>query len=256
MNNNNIDDFLNELYENWIDIVIDNVPLVQNFNRNNAQFSSQTRIYQTRYTPIQRPGINNNVLDIYNIYRNLENTENVSSNNELINGFVTLMNNRRNIRLFNTNVSQQESSNRNETQDEYQDISLEQNEQPRTPIPSNNSPIVENNPQPDLSNLITDLFGNTYFGNSLNYLTELLFEDVKVTLTEEDFNKLKVIKLNDHNINEYKDKECNICLDNYKNNDELKILPCNHLFHSNCIHNWLCNEKITCPICRKDIREN
>ena len=81
------------------------------------------------------------------------------------------------------------------------------------------------------------------------------FEDVKVTLTTEQFNnftKKKAIDVIENIINE---DPCNICMENYKNDEIVVLLKCNHYFHEDCIKNWLCNEKVTCPICRKDTRE-
>ena len=45
-------------------------------------------------------------------------------------------------------------------------------------------------------------------------------------------------------------KECVICLENFKLNEQICKLNCNHLFHIDCIEPWL-NEKKNCPICRK-----
>jgi hypothetical protein len=81
------------------------------------------------------------------------------------------------------------------------------------------------------------------------------FEDVKVTLTNEQFSKLKIQTIDDNMLKEYENKDCNICIESYKKDDKITILPCNHIFHDTCIENWLCNEKVTCPICRTDIRE-
>ena len=81
------------------------------------------------------------------------------------------------------------------------------------------------------------------------------FEDVKVTLTRDQFDKLFTEILDDNNIDNY-NSECNICIDEYKIGDKIVKLHCNHIFHIDCISNWLCNEKVSCPVCRKDTREN
>ena len=46
--------------------------------------------------------------------------------------------------------------------------------------------------------------------------------------------------------------ECSICLDNYKNNEYFRNLPCNHSFHKKCIDRWV-KKNNNCPICRKNI---
>ncbi|KAG0314048.1 hypothetical protein BGZ99_008394 [Dissophora globulifera] len=47
--------------------------------------------------------------------------------------------------------------------------------------------------------------------------------------------------------------ECVICLEDYKDEDELRVLPCRHEYHVVCIDNWLTNRKKFCPICKRDI---
>ena len=76
------------------------------------------------------------------------------------------------------------------------------------------------------------------------------FEDVKVVLSEREFNKLNVDIIQDEI-----DNECNICIENFKKDNQVIKLDCNHMFHKECIKKWLCEEKVNCPVCRKDVRE-
>lgn len=46
------------------------------------------------------------------------------------------------------------------------------------------------------------------------------------------------------------EKECLICLSNFKHDDEVLTLPCIHSFHKNCIYKWFEISNI-CPECRK-----
>jgi len=48
-------------------------------------------------------------------------------------------------------------------------------------------------------------------------------------------------------------QECAICLEDYVDEDELRILPCKHEFHIICIDSWLTTRKKFCPICKRDI---
>jgi hypothetical protein len=80
-------------------------------------------------------------------------------------------------------------------------------------------------------------------------------EDVKVTLTKDQFDKLFSEKVTQENNEKYR-SECNICMDEYNLEDVIVKLGCNHIFHKDCIYNWLCNERVTCPVCRKDTRES
>lgn len=45
---------------------------------------------------------------------------------------------------------------------------------------------------------------------------------------------------------------CMICLEKFKDGDELKTLPCLHMFHSGCIHLWL-KQNNSCPICKTPV---
>jgi len=45
---------------------------------------------------------------------------------------------------------------------------------------------------------------------------------------------------------------CSICLNDYEEGDELRRLPCTHLFHSPCIDRWLSNH-LTCPLCIQSV---
>jgi hypothetical protein len=44
---------------------------------------------------------------------------------------------------------------------------------------------------------------------------------------------------------------CAICLDTFTIKDTVKCLPCSHLYHGNCIDEWL-SRKPNCPICKRD----
>ena len=45
------------------------------------------------------------------------------------------------------------------------------------------------------------------------------------------------------------DKICTICLTEYTEGNMLRILPCSHEYHYQCIDQWL-EEHSNCPICR------
>jgi len=48
---------------------------------------------------------------------------------------------------------------------------------------------------------------------------------------------------------------CAVCIENYKVEDIVRILPCKHQFHKSCIDQWLL-EKRTCPMCKMDILQH
>ncbi|KAF6772551.1 hypothetical protein AHF37_08147, partial [Paragonimus kellicotti] len=47
--------------------------------------------------------------------------------------------------------------------------------------------------------------------------------------------------------------ECEVCLTEYRNNDQLRHLPCGHAFHSKCVDVWFIQSS-TCPKCRAGVR--
>ncbi|KAK9034852.1 hypothetical protein V6N11_076908 [Hibiscus sabdariffa] len=43
---------------------------------------------------------------------------------------------------------------------------------------------------------------------------------------------------------------CAICLEDYKDGEILKFLPCQHDFHSSCVESWLTKWGTFCPVCK------
>lgn len=45
--------------------------------------------------------------------------------------------------------------------------------------------------------------------------------------------------------------ECVVCLRKFHGGDEIRSLPCGHVFHKLCVDKWILDyEKMTCPLCR------
>jgi len=48
-------------------------------------------------------------------------------------------------------------------------------------------------------------------------------------------------------------ESCAICLDDFKVDEELRLLPCKHAFHKACVDPWLAKSSELCPMCKQSI---
>ena len=101
-----------------------------------------------------------------------------------------------------------------------------------------------NNTFDDIIVNLIDSINNHEDSESDLYYDDL--EDVKITLSEADFNKLE-------NSNSSGDCNCSICLESFSVKEILKKLPCMHIFHTECIQIWLTEQSNKCPICRSKV---
>ncbi|KAJ8379049.1 hypothetical protein AAFF_G00231400 [Aldrovandia affinis] len=91
-----------------------------------------------------------------------------------------------------------------------------------------------------------------------DYETLLAFEEnqgpavAKKSLSQREIQRLPTKAFNP--IYSAGKTECQICFSSYTEGEELRMLPCLHDYHVNCIDRWL-KENATCPICRVDVSE-
>lgn len=81
-------------------------------------------------------------------------------------------------------------------------------------------------------------------------------EDVPLVLKDSSLSNLKIDKYK--NLSEHlktKNKKCVIKLDDFSDEDDVRILPCDHVFCKEGIDDWLLNSSYKCPICRKSAGE-
>jgi len=80
-------------------------------------------------------------------------------------------------------------------------------------------------------------------------LQERMGGDVKIGVSNlERFPSLQIATKNDI---ERLDHRCAICIVDYQLGEKVRILPCKHSYHTNCIDAWL-DEHSKCPICKMD----
>ena len=70
-------------------------------------------------------------------------------------------------------------------------------------------------------------------------------------LTKEQIKNLPTDKYDKKKYNEC--YQCIICMEEFNEGEEVTLLPCEHIFHMECIEKWLLKEK-TCPFCKSEIR--
>ena len=77
-------------------------------------------------------------------------------------------------------------------------------------------------------------------------------EDIPLVIKLDSLDKLDVKKFIDLTDEiKYKNKKCMIKLDDFKEEDIVRVLPCKHVFSKELIDDWLRNNSYKCPICRK-----
>ncbi|KAK8623076.1 hypothetical protein V6N13_117969 [Hibiscus sabdariffa] len=54
--------------------------------------------------------------------------------------------------------------------------------------------------------------------------------------------------------NAKEDPECCICLAKYKDKEEVRQLPCSHMFHLKCVDQWL-RIISCCPLCKQELEK-
>ena len=101
--------------------------------------------------------------------------------------------------------------------------------------------------------------------NIINANFNFLNEDINANNNNEELiNNLPVFKVDEKfmeksqkedNKNENFEK-CVVCMEKYQINDDIKTLPCFHIFHKECIEQWLKAGKDTCPICKNKVNNN
>jgi hypothetical protein len=97
--------------------------------------------------------------------------------------------------------------------------------------------------------LLSDMIMNSSQGNQM--------ENIKLTVKPETIEGItrKKFKEYESNIKEINTK-CTVCQACFEGEDDTRILNCNHVYHTDCIDNWLTNYNYLCPCCREPAAEH
>ncbi len=103
---------------------------------------------------------------------------------------------------------------------------------------------------------IATILRNIITGNQTNIFQSLFsiyhipVEEEIAVLSEESFDKIPKVNFSPMDSSTF---NCTICFTDFEPGEELKQLPCGHMFHEDCIKPWLTNNNKSCPTCREDV---
>lgn len=65
--------------------------------------------------------------------------------------------------------------------------------------------------------------------------------------------KLKYLALEEFEMGKY-NETCGICLENFRPKEEVRVLPCKHAFHKQCVDKWITERLSCCPFCKRQVK--
>jgi hypothetical protein len=147
--------------------------------------------------------------------------------------------------------------NYSEQENEYEEEEEEEQEEPMIFDSSFNNLLNVMWIPPQNFNLNNFSFFNNHIepSSSLDGILSSSFENdtdvYKNVLSDEGYKQLKVIKYNSSLV---KESVCPITREEFKEDEEVIQLPCQHVFNKEAIKTWLEKECAICPICRKELK--
>ena len=185
--------------------------------------------------------------NIYQYQKKYEDQENIIKNLELIlselkdenkKNFTSKKNEEKNIDLINSILASEIDN--QEIYNDDNDILYDEKFQEQLAINAVDQQIID------------ELYPNP---DAMSYEQLLQLEDnmgkVNKGLNSKQIDTLPYIKYDKKKYSE--NYKCIICMEEYVKKEKLKLLPCGHIFHDNCIKQWLLKEK-TCPFCKSEIK--
>jgi len=71
-------------------------------------------------------------------------------------------------------------------------------------------------------------------------------------MAKENIQQIPTVKINKQQLE--KSQSCSVCWEDFSEGEEVKLLECEHCFHTGCIVPWL-ELHGTCPVCRKELNK-
>ena len=113
--------------------------------------------------------------------------------------------------------------------------------------------LDEENNIPEINSLLSDIVdlrsNMVDIRSNLEALLEQINQPAQHPVPDTIVNELPEITIDSVDKLDGDKKDCTICLNSFKHGDKALILPCIHIFHTDCIKNWFKTQK-TCPNCK------
>ena len=93
-------------------------------------------------------------------------------------------------------------------------------------------------------------------------LAELLGQVKPPTVSQDDINRSGLEVIKSTQLGEWEKAgrisnncvdRCLICLDDYADEDDVRVMSCRHGFHKDCVDKWMQTGKNNCPACRSTV---
>lgn len=81
---------------------------------------------------------------------------------------------------------------------------------------------------------------------------EQLFFDYELDSVLDTERIKETTKLNRNTREQWKGKDCSICMSEIQKNEYVRTLGCTHYFHKKCVDRWF-KTNMTCPMCRTNV---
>ncbi|KAH8551862.1 hypothetical protein BGW37DRAFT_314980 [Umbelopsis sp. PMI_123] len=94
------------------------------------------------------------------------------------------------------------------------------------------------------------LFSDNPSYEDLMMLSHFLGPVRPVTATRQQIETIPITIYRKDQMTEMINDKCQVCLEDYAESQELRMLQCKHGFHKDCIDRWLTEGRNCCPICR------